>query len=118
VYNLIYEIGTIKCIIAKYQNKDNNILHLARRLAPLHRRNIIPGAPLQMQRELLWFKVGGNYMIEIYFSFDCIFNLLHFHFSIIYTSIIVGDRKNRVIFIQGDEEYKSKNALGIIHKET
>jgi hypothetical protein len=70
VFNLIYEIGTIKSIIIKYFDKKeekredkNNILHLTGRLAPLNRRHIIPGAPLQMQRELLWFEVSGNFMI-------------------------------------------------------
>jgi hypothetical protein len=120
VFNLIYKIGTIKGIIATYISKEDqiNMLHLAGQLAPLARRNIIPGAPLQMQRELLWFEVGGNYMIEIYFSFDCIFDLLHFLFSIIYTSFIVGDKKDRATFIQEDEEYRWKNALEIIHNET
>ncbi|XP_059436406.1 ankyrin repeat-containing protein ITN1-like [Corylus avellana] len=57
VFNLIYEIGAIKDIIAQYiDDNERNMLHLAGRLAPLHRLNIISGAPLQMQRELLWFK--------------------------------------------------------------
>ncbi|XP_022855740.1 uncharacterized protein LOC111376960 [Olea europaea var. sylvestris] len=34
----------------------NNILHLAAELPPSSRLNIVSGAALQMQRELLWFK--------------------------------------------------------------
>ena len=64
VFNLIYEIGAIKGIIAQYTDtNENNMLHLAGQLAPSDRLNIISGAALQMRRELLWFKVGGNYMI-------------------------------------------------------
>ncbi|XP_059434765.1 ankyrin repeat-containing protein At5g02620-like [Corylus avellana] len=57
VFNLIYEIGSIKGMIAQeIDTDDNTMLHLAGRLAPLERLNIISGAALQMQRELLWFK--------------------------------------------------------------
>jgi len=34
------------------------MLHLAGQVAPPNRLNIVSGAALQMQRELLWFKVG------------------------------------------------------------
>lgn len=34
-----------------------NALHLAAKLAPYHRLRTVTGAALQMQRELLWFKV-------------------------------------------------------------
>jgi hypothetical protein len=61
VYNLIYEIGAIKDIIAAYVDENNdNMLHLAGKLPPPDRLNIVSGAALQMQRELLWFKVGVN----------------------------------------------------------
>ncbi|XP_030942223.1 ankyrin repeat-containing protein ITN1-like isoform X2 [Quercus lobata] len=60
IFNLIYEIGAIKDLIAAYKDKNNtdnnNILHLAGILAPLSRRQIVLGAALQMQRELLWFQ--------------------------------------------------------------
>jgi ankyrin repeat protein len=58
IFNLIYEIGVIKDFIAAYKDdKKNNILHLAGNLAPPCRLQIVSGAALQMQRELLWFKV-------------------------------------------------------------
>ncbi|XP_059440697.1 ankyrin repeat-containing protein NPR4-like isoform X2 [Corylus avellana] len=58
VFNLIYEIGTDIYSLASYFNKDNEetMLHLAGKLAPSDRLNIVSGAALQMQRELLWFK--------------------------------------------------------------
>ncbi|KAB1226999.1 hypothetical protein CJ030_MR1G014979 [Morella rubra] len=57
VLALIYEIGSVKDIIARYHDENkNNMLHLAGHLAPSERLDIVPGAALQMQRELLWFK--------------------------------------------------------------
>ncbi|KAK9989390.1 hypothetical protein SO802_029629 [Lithocarpus litseifolius] len=57
IFNLIYEFGAIKDLIAAYKDvKNNNILHLAGNLAPPSRLQIVSGAALQMQRELLWFK--------------------------------------------------------------
>lgn len=58
IFKLIYEIGAIKDLIASYKDdNENNMLHLAAKLAPSHRLNCVSGATLQMQRELLWFKV-------------------------------------------------------------
>ncbi|KAL2524771.1 Ankyrin repeat family protein [Abeliophyllum distichum] len=57
VFSLIYHTGAIKDLLVLYEDKDkNNILHLAGKLAPPSRLNIVSGAALQMQRELLWFK--------------------------------------------------------------
>ncbi|XP_041026931.1 uncharacterized protein LOC121267126 [Juglans microcarpa x Juglans regia] len=59
VFNLIYELGAIKDIIALYTDQNNNnMLHLAAEIAPdiPNRLNIVSGAALNMQRELLWFK--------------------------------------------------------------
>jgi ankyrin repeat protein len=62
VFNLIYELGTNKNCLASCKTFDTNenMLHLAGKLAPLDRLNIVSGAALQMQRELLWFKVSDN----------------------------------------------------------
>jgi ankyrin repeat protein len=62
VFNLIYEIGAKKDSLASYATLSikNNMLHLAGQLPPLDRLNIVSGAALQMQRELLWFKVSNN----------------------------------------------------------
>uniref|UniRef100_A0A7N2MWI7 PGG domain-containing protein n=1 Tax=Quercus lobata TaxID=97700 RepID=A0A7N2MWI7_QUELO len=57
VFNLIYETAKVKEIILTYvDDKNENILHLAGYLAPSSRLNIVSGAALQMQQELLWFK--------------------------------------------------------------
>ncbi|KAK9681621.1 hypothetical protein RND81_10G015700 [Saponaria officinalis] len=57
IFNLIYEIGAIKDLIATYKDDHgNNMLHLASKLAPHNRLNTVYGAALQMQREILWFK--------------------------------------------------------------
>ncbi|XP_022858912.1 ankyrin repeat-containing protein NPR4-like [Olea europaea var. sylvestris] len=57
VFNLIYQIGANKDLITLLDDsKKNNILHLAGEIAPPSRLNIVSGAALQMQRELLWFK--------------------------------------------------------------
>lgn len=58
VFNLMYELGGVKDLIATYIDNDgNNILHLAAKLAPQTQLNTIPGAALQMQREVMWYKV-------------------------------------------------------------
>ncbi|KAF5444712.1 hypothetical protein F2P56_033820 [Juglans regia] len=57
VFNLIYEIGVLKGNLASYYAKEgNNMLYLAAELPSSDRLNIISGAALQMQRELLWFQ--------------------------------------------------------------
>ncbi|KAK2989008.1 hypothetical protein RJ640_028497 [Escallonia rubra] len=57
IFNLINDIGAHKDLITSYKDANNcNMLHLAGKLAPLHRLKIVSGAALQMQRELLWFK--------------------------------------------------------------
>lgn len=60
IFKLIYQIGALKDLITSYKSTDNsNMLHLAAKLASPNRLNIVSGAALQMQRELLWFKVIG-----------------------------------------------------------
>ena len=83
IFNLIFEIGAIKDLIAAYKDENNNnILHLAANLAPLSRLQIVSGAALQMQRELLWFKVknNSNQFIVIGFNFFLIFTSIFLPF--------------------------------------
>ncbi|KAG6624384.1 ankyrin repeat-containing protein At5g02620-like [Carya illinoinensis] len=57
VFNLIHEIGVLKRNLANRCAKGrNNMLHLVGELPSLDRLNIVSGAALQMQRELLWFQ--------------------------------------------------------------
>ncbi|KAG6771370.1 hypothetical protein POTOM_022721 [Populus tomentosa] len=59
IFKIIYQIGSIKNLITTYKDRDgNNMLHLAAKvLESPSRLNVIPGAALQLQRELLWFEV-------------------------------------------------------------
>lgn len=58
IFSLIYNMGAKKNILATAWDKlHNNMLHHAAYRAPTSRLNLIPGAALQMQRELQWFKV-------------------------------------------------------------
>ncbi|CAK9138513.1 unnamed protein product [Ilex paraguariensis] len=57
VFNLIYQMTEYKQYATLLtDDSGNNILHLAGRLAPIHKLNLVSGAALQMQRELQWFK--------------------------------------------------------------
>ncbi|PWA49112.1 ankyrin repeat-containing domain, PGG domain protein [Artemisia annua] len=57
VYNLLYEMSEHKNIYKTIKDSSgNNLLHLAARLAPTNKLNLISGAALQIQRELQWFK--------------------------------------------------------------
>lgn len=59
VYNLLYEIGSITDLVTSFTDKnDNNILHLAAMLPEQTRLCSVSGVALQMQRELLWYKVN------------------------------------------------------------
>ena len=58
IFKLLNEIGSIGDLIVDGIFEDgSNILHLAARLAPQDKLNAISGEALQMQLELLWFKV-------------------------------------------------------------
>ena len=71
VFNLIYNIGAAKDYIVGNVDVDkNNMLHLAGML-PLAERLGAPRANLQMQRELLWFKV---FLITRSSIFSCSFS--------------------------------------------
>lgn len=54
VYNILYDLGSKK--LRMIDNNGNNILHLAAKKPSQSTLDIVPGAVLQMQRELLWFK--------------------------------------------------------------
>lgn len=59
VFSLIYELGGLNVLIANLfdEKKFSNILHLAGMVASPYHLSRVSGAALQMQRELLWFKV-------------------------------------------------------------
>ena len=71
VFSLINDIGAHKDMITAYKDINNaNILHLAGMIAPRDKLNVISGAALQMQRELLWFKVLSEPTTLSYFYFE------------------------------------------------
>ncbi|KAJ0687627.1 putative ankyrin repeat-containing domain, PGG domain, retrotransposon Copia-like protein [Helianthus annuus] len=57
VYNLTYQMSDHKHFHKTLKDTyNNNLLHLAGKLAPQPKLNLVSGAALQMQRELQWFK--------------------------------------------------------------
>lgn len=44
----------LKTVVHK---NENNLLHYAGQLAPMHKLNLVTGAALQMQQEFQWFEV-------------------------------------------------------------
>ncbi|KAK1437956.1 hypothetical protein QVD17_03756 [Tagetes erecta] len=58
VYNFVHQMSGHKVFAATlHDEKENeNLLHIAAKLAPPHRLNVVTGAALQMQRELQWFQ--------------------------------------------------------------
>jgi hypothetical protein len=80
VFSLIYEIGALKDMIALCLDENqNNMLHFAGQLAPINRLNIVSGAVLQMQRELLWFKVCIDIIPISLISSGCALSLYNLH---------------------------------------
>ncbi|XP_038680563.1 ankyrin repeat-containing protein NPR4-like isoform X2 [Tripterygium wilfordii] len=57
IFSLIHEIGSHRDLISAYKDeRNNNILHLAGKLAPPNRLKNDCGAALQLRREVHWFK--------------------------------------------------------------
>ncbi|PWA76299.1 ankyrin repeat-containing domain, PGG domain protein [Artemisia annua] len=59
VYNLVYQMSGHKAFAASElhgEEKLENALHVAAKLAPSHLLSTITGAALQLQRELQWYK--------------------------------------------------------------
>lgn len=83
VFNLIYELGGLKDLIASHKDdNNNNMLHLAAKLAPANRLNTDTGAAFQLRRELLWFKVRFTYFSYVTNSYILIRELLWFKFVV------------------------------------
>ncbi|KAH7521142.1 hypothetical protein FEM48_Zijuj07G0001900 [Ziziphus jujuba var. spinosa] len=59
IFSLLFQLGAIKDIIAKIVTSgENNLLHIAAKLAPQDKLNNVRPTALKIQRELLWFKVN------------------------------------------------------------
>ena len=58
IFSLIYGLAVKSAATSsRDSSNENNLLHMAGMSAPSTSLNDIPGAALQMQRELQWFKV-------------------------------------------------------------
>ncbi|KAI4347916.1 hypothetical protein L6164_008689 [Bauhinia variegata] len=70
VFNLIYGVtSSIRANLANVNDESGNTaLHMAALLAPSEQLNCIPGAALQMQRELQWFKSLASQSINAFAS--------------------------------------------------
>ncbi|KAJ9557501.1 hypothetical protein OSB04_012115 [Centaurea solstitialis] len=67
IYNLLYEIGSMKDMITPLRDhNDNTLLHLVGMSARKKRLGDVSGYALQMQRELLWFKEVESLMPPSY----------------------------------------------------
>ncbi|CAN6574047.1 unnamed protein product [Malus baccata var. baccata] len=69
IYNLLHGISAKDWFIALTDNDNNNMLHMAGLLAPFTQLNCIPGAALQMQRELQWYKVRISHSAYIILNY-------------------------------------------------
>ncbi|KAL4564142.1 hypothetical protein LXL04_028194 [Taraxacum kok-saghyz] len=74
IYNHVYDIGERKNLYRTIvDSSKNNILHLVGQLAPSHQLNRIPGAALQLQRELQWREEVKKLVFPTYITQENIF---------------------------------------------
>ncbi|KAI3861183.1 hypothetical protein MKW92_015055 [Papaver armeniacum] len=68
ILNLICELsGDHKDdLVSRRDENHNNILHYVAKLAPSHQLKLVSGAPLQMQREMQWYKGVESLLPEKY----------------------------------------------------
>ncbi|PSS02020.1 Ankyrin repeat-containing protein [Actinidia chinensis var. chinensis] len=66
VFNLLYQMSErIRLITIFRDSDDNTTLHFAGMLAPPNKLNLVPGAALQMQRELQWFEEAKKFVTPL-----------------------------------------------------
>ena len=66
-FKLIYEMGFDKELIATYVDvSGNNLLHLAAQYSNPKPISKVPGAALEMQQELITFKVNVLFIISLW----------------------------------------------------
>ncbi|CAI9293572.1 unnamed protein product [Lactuca saligna] len=74
IYNLINIIGERRSVYRMIEDSSkNNMLHLAGRLAPLHKLKLRTGATLQLQRELQWREEVQKLVFPSYITRENIF---------------------------------------------
>ncbi|XP_060174972.1 ankyrin repeat-containing protein NPR4-like [Lycium barbarum] len=63
VFNLVHRMSQHRALFMDSLDlSGNTVLHLAAKLAPKNKLNLVPGAALQMQRELQWFKEVNKFV--------------------------------------------------------
>ncbi|KAI3495774.1 hypothetical protein L1887_38120 [Cichorium endivia] len=99
VYNVLYQMKKHKNIYKTIKDSSqNNLLHLAARLAPANRLNLISGAALQVQSELQWFQE-----VEKFVSPLCILEKNCFG----ETPKMVFTREHKELVIEGEKWIKT-----------
>ncbi|KAL7591310.1 hypothetical protein Lser_V15G32831 [Lactuca serriola] len=99
IYNLLYQMSEHKNIYRTVKDSSgNNLLHLAARLAPVNKLNLISGAALQIQSELQWFKE-----VE---EFVCPLNIIQKN-SFGESPQMVFTREHRELVIEGEKWMKA-----------
>ncbi|CAH1449151.1 unnamed protein product [Lactuca virosa] len=99
VYNLLYQMSEHRNIYRTIKDSSgNNLLHLAARLAPNNKLNLISGAALQIQRELQWFKEVERFI--------CPLNIMQKN-SFNETPQTVFTKEHKDLVIEGEKWMKS-----------
>ncbi|KAG6573216.1 Ankyrin repeat-containing protein ITN1, partial [Cucurbita argyrosperma subsp. sororia] len=108
VFNLIYEIGGLKDILANFHDKQKqfNMLHFAGLLATPNHLTKVSGAALQMQRELLWFKEVEKLVLSSHLQMKCDPNLELFEVTI--TKDRVDKLTPRELFTKEHEQLRKQ----------
>ncbi|XP_042496863.1 uncharacterized protein LOC122075768 isoform X5 [Macadamia integrifolia] len=71
IFGLIHHLGPLKHDLAMMKDASENCMsHLVATEIPIERLNQVPGAALQMQRELLWYKEVGSIMPSAHELFE------------------------------------------------
>ncbi|KAJ0752166.1 putative non-specific serine/threonine protein kinase [Helianthus annuus] len=99
IYNLIFDIGERKNVYRTCKDSyENNILHLAGKLAPSSVLNRRTGAALQLQRELQWFQEVGKFVFPSYTTKENIDNE---------TPYMVFTREHKELLKEGEQWMKT-----------
>ncbi|CAI9293226.1 unnamed protein product [Lactuca saligna] len=99
VYNLLYQMSEHRNIYRTIRDSHgNNLLHLAARLAPNNKLNLISGAALQIQRELQWFKEVERFICPLSITQKNSFNE---------TPQTVFTREHKDLVVEGEKWMKS-----------
>lgn len=70
VFSLVYQMSQHRHqLMISTDSSDNTMLHLAGKLAPQNKLNLVSGPALQMQRELQWFKEVKKFVPPSYWEF-------------------------------------------------